>query len=155
MWIILTPADLRTRLSEREMDALRRANAAFDDAAALAILEQTADTARGYIAGWSKNRLAAAPHSIPPALKATCIDIALVDYSQSIGGALADPKGLRQKAADRAYDRLKAVSKGEFAVEQPDTAEASAAAASGSAPTPPSTYEKDATLSRRDQTGSW
>jgi len=155
MWITLTPADLRTRFSAREMDAMQRANNAFDDSSAQAVLDQTADTARGYIAGWSKNRLASAAHSIPPALKATCLDMAVVDYSQSVGGALIDPKSLRQKAYDRAIKRLESVSEGKFAIEQPSASEAETSAASNSAPTPPSTYEKDSTLSRRKQNGSW
>lgn len=155
MWITLTPADLRTRFSSREMDAMQRANNAFDDSAAQAVLDQTADTARGYIAGWSKNRLASATHSIPTSLKATCLDMAVVDYSQSAAGALIDPKSLRQKAYDRAIKRLESVGEGKFAVEQPSAAEAETSSSSNSAPTPPSTYTKDSTLSRRAQNGSW
>lgn len=155
MWITLTPGDLRKRFSAREMDAMRRANNAFDDSAAQDVLDQTADTARGYIAGWSKNRLASAAHSIPPALKATVLAMAVVDYSTSIAGMLIDPKSLRQKAYDRAVKLLESVSEGKFTVEQPSAAEAETTAASNSAPTPPSTYTKDSTLSRRAQNGSW
>lgn len=154
-WITLTAADLRSRLSEREMDAMRRANSAFDDSAALAVLEQTAATARGYIAGWSKNRLSATPHSIPPALKATCLDIAVVDYSQSVAGVMIDPKGLRKASKDQALKRLESVSEGRFAVEPPDPSEVQSAPSSSNAPTPPSTYDKRTALSRLDQKGSW
>lgn len=155
MWITLTPADLRTRFSEREMDTLRRANAAFDDAAAQAVLDQTAATARGYIAGWSSNRLAAIATAIPPALKATCLDIAVVDFSQSLAGQLLDPKSLRQKAYDRAIKRLESVSEGKFAIEQPDASEAQTAASASGSPTPPTSYSKTSTLSRADQAGSY
>ena len=149
-WTRLTPADLQSRLSAREMDAIRRASAAWDDAAAQEILDQTADTARGYIASHARNTLDAAPHTVPPELRAAVLDIALVDYSQSLAGVLIDPKGGRQKAADRALKRLEACAEGRYAVSRPD-----AAAAAAASPTPPTSYEKTTILSRRDQRGSW
>ncbi len=153
VWTRLTPADLLTRFSARELEAVRRACAAFDDAAAQDILDQTADTARGYVAAHPANRLSSAPHTVPPALRATCLDIAVVDLSQSVAGALADPSGLRAKAHERAIRRLEAVADGRFAVEQPGPGESEASPSAS--PTPPSFYEKPTLLSRRAQRGSY
>jgi hypothetical protein len=149
-WTRLTPSDLQSRLSRREMEAIRRAAGAWDDAAAQEILDQTADTARGYIASSAANALDPAPHTVPPELRAACLDIALVDYSQSIGGVLLDPQGGRQKAADRALKRLEAAAAGRFALTPP-----SDAAPGSPAPRPPTAYKKPTLLTRPDQKGSW
>jgi phage gp36-like protein len=154
VWIRLTPADLRTRLSERELDALRRANAAFDDEAAQEVLDQTADMARGFIAAWSGNALSSVEHGVPPALKSTCLDIAAVDYQSSIAGVVLDPKGVRQKAYDRAIARLEKTAEGKFVVQQPAAGEAEASGSSA-APAAPSFYDKPTSLSRSDQRGSY
>ena len=151
-WITLTVTDLRNRLSPREADAIARAIGAFDDAAAQAAIDDAADTARGYIRANARNRVAAEPHSVPRALKADVLAVALVDYCSSVAGMLPDPKGIRKAAYDRAVKRWEDAASGKFAVEQPAEGETEDGQSAAS-PAPPSTYSKDILASRQKQQG--
>lgn len=116
-WVRLTTEQLTQRFSSRELAALQRAKHDLDDGQMAEVLENVTTYVRGFVAAHGRGLGEAG--TIPPELTSPALDIALVRYSTSVAGVLIDPKGIRQKAADKADELLRDVSRGLFTVEDP------------------------------------
>lgn len=122
-WQTLTVEKLKARFAPSEWSALQKAGSDLDDARAQAVCDQVTGTVRGYVAANRANRLGD-EGTIPLVLVSAGLDLAVVEYSTTVGGVLLDPKGHRKNAQERATKLLEDVAAGKFAVDQPPAATA-------------------------------
>jgi phage gp36-like protein len=121
-WRVLTAADVQTQLSGDELEKLQTLSLVNGQADPLpGIITQVSDEVRGYIRANSANKMDASA-KLPPEVIGAAIVIARwrLCGRLAIGGSaqlLMTPQ--REKDYSDAIEFLKAVAKGEIAVEQP------------------------------------
>jgi phage gp36-like protein len=123
-WRTLIAADVQTQLSGEELEKLQTAVLADGQADPLpGIITQVTDEVRGYVGGHSGNALGTGS-TLPPQVIGAAIAIVrwrLCGRLAIGGGAALLQTPQRQKDYEDALEFLKAVRKGEIAVEQPES----------------------------------
>ena len=122
MWRSITEADLLTRLSASELDAIRNLAEGEDrgDPITDAVANVTAKV-RGYIAGNRANVMGAGG-TLPGTLIDVAVALLVVDLYSRSAGLLIDLNDTRRKSAEAAERTLRDVAAGSFRVELPDGA---------------------------------
>jgi hypothetical protein len=149
-WRTITESDLKTALSNTELETLRRALGADAEDTVASTLQLLASEIRDYIATGGTD-LDATAYTLPEGLIGRAVQIAIVRLSTRAGGILPDPKGLRAKAAESAEKFFAdKVAEGKHAIEEPTTP---ATAALSNKPAGPSLTTKTLHLQKDDQDG--
>jgi uncharacterized protein (DUF1501 family) len=116
-WRAITEADISTRISASELAGIRSragAGSVLADSTAL-----VTERVRGHVAAHAANRVGPAG-TVPERLIGAATALLVVDLYSRTAGMLIDLSETRKEAAKSAETLLRDVSRGAFAVEQPD-----------------------------------
>jgi hypothetical protein len=137
-WIVISEADLLTRVSGAELEALR--TAALGDGQADPVAElftQITDEIHGYL----PPSLAGAANAVPSRLLGAALDRIIWELMKRPGATIIDDaNGSRAKANAAATALFQRVAEGKFLVENPDTG-ASASPTGSQTINPPRQHE--------------
>ncbi|HEV2207310.1 MAG TPA: hypothetical protein VG167_00930 [Verrucomicrobiae bacterium] len=125
MWIALTEQHLLTRMSGKELDKLRAAALAAEQADPVQeVFDQVTRKVRSRVAACTKNRLGPAG-TIPDELLGDALALCVVAIMTRPGGIMIDPADQRAKDADGAERNLRDAAACNIAIEQPADADVS------------------------------
>lgn len=118
-WRAITDSDINTRLSASELASIRAQAARGTDPVADSVA-LVSERVRGHVAAHSANTLGPAG-TVPERLIGAAVSLLVVELYSRTAGLLIDLSETRKKAAESADRLLMAVSRGEFAVERPES----------------------------------
>ena len=159
-WRRITEADVKTRISGKELAAFRNAALGLGEGSFGAdsdpielVIDAVSDRVRGAVAQYPRNELGAAGQ-VPKVLIDAALALIVMRVMSRAFGEILDPSGQRKDDATAAELLLDKVSKGE-GVAIPGLAEDDDEGESGAVPAVPIEYERDhcETFDRSDQDG--
>lgn len=121
-WITITEADLVTKLSGAELEALRDAVLADGQMDPVQpAIDQVTREVRGYVAACASNTLGDG-NTIPDELLEAALSLLVIRFLSRVAGLSIDGEGdPRMKAAEQAKTLLRDVAACRFAIAQPET----------------------------------